>query len=170
MGAMRREANPVTGKWFGRRALKTGAGLAMVIMVSTGVLAAPAMAAAGRTGNSAPTAGTQASSAPAHGVPLGAQYPRISPFTAQFFTFIPDNVIAYECLNNYDFNFVYRPITGFRNECNERVWLHQVQNWRTNRGAWTYCVSPYQYLPAGQLPAKYQNPLNIYISSNANPC
>lgn len=128
---------------FGRRTLVLGASLAIMMLTSS----AAAMAATGRAESTA------------------------APDTAQFITYVPDNVISYGCESNSQYNYPIKPITGYTNECNERVWFHQYQwNGSGYPPGWTYCASPGRYVPAGQLPAQYRNPGNIQISTNSSPC
>ena len=53
-----------------------------------------------------------------------------------------------------------------QNGCFMRVWLHEYADW--SAGGWSYCISPQAYDTA--VPAAYQHPLNIYVSSNPDAC
>ena len=57
------------------------------------------------------------------------------------------------------------------NKCGDRVWLHQYAYPKDAKSGWAYCISPG---PAGaavqRVPANYQHPLNIQVSSNPNKC
>jgi hypothetical protein len=160
----------VTSTRFGRGALILGVGLAMLLTSSTA-----AMAAAGRTESPAAprntAASTRSGAARAALARPDAIQQNASPRTPLFITYVPENTIGYECEYLVNINYPYIPITGYNNECNTRVWLHQDLYNGSNWGSgWTYCISPGEVLERGKLQAKYQNPLNIYISSNTSPC
>ena len=149
-----------------------GVSLAMLLTSS-----AAAMAATGRTESPAAPRNTAASIQPGPALAavarLDAIHRDVSRRTALFNTYVPENVIGYECDYGPNWNapVIQVPITGFANECNYRVWLHQDpwngKNWGSG---WTYCTSPGQYMPVNTLPAQYRYPKNIYVSTNPNHC
>jgi hypothetical protein len=135
-----------------------------------------AMAAAGRTESPAAprntAASTRSGAARAALARPDAIQQNASPRTPLFITYIAaENTVGYECDYIVNVNNPYIPIAGFVNECNYRVWLHEDEwngsNWGTG---WTYCISPGELVERGDLQAKYQNPKNIYISTNPDPC
>jgi hypothetical protein len=129
--------------WFRRRTLVLGASLAIMVLASSPA----AMATTART-----------------------ESPAV-PDTAQFITYIPDNVIAYACTIGLQSNYPLTPVLGYNNECNERVWFHQYQyNGSGYPPGWTLCISPSTYVPSGDLEAQFQNPGNIMVSGNTSPC
>lgn len=163
----------MTSTRFGRRVLTLGVGLAILLTSS-----AAAMAATGGTESAAAARNTAAStqSGPARAALArvdAIHKARVSPDTALFNTYVPENVIGYECDYGPNWNApsVQTPITGFANECNYRVWLHQdAWNGKNWGSGWTYCTSPGQYMPVNTLPTQYRYPRNIYVSTNPNPC
>lgn len=78
------------------------------------------------------------------------------------------DVNAYAC-GSGDRNYGYPigPVVHAYNGCGVRVWIHQYVNWQIE-GGWALCANP--YWPTFNLPAGYQYPQNIYISTNANLC
>jgi hypothetical protein len=164
----------VIRKLFRRRTLILSAIPFAALVASVTAASVPAMATVGRPA----TSGVHGAAGSVHAVvarAAGARVevirPGVSPDTALFITYLPEgNQIGYGCDSTYNYNFPYVPITGFTNECEERVWLHEVATWPSDPSAWTYCISPGQHLAAGSLQSKYQYPQNIYISDNPNPC
>jgi hypothetical protein len=54
------------------------------------------------------------------------------------------------------------------NDCIYRVWLHQYTYPKYESSGWTACIAPGAYYNV--IPAQYQHPENIQISSNETFC
>lgn len=68
---------------------------------------------------------------------------------------------------NYNIAPLSGPLGAFaaQNGCIFRLWLHQYNNWQ-NHG-WSYCINPNS---SANIPARYSNPQNAYLSSNTARC
>lgn len=59
------------------------------------------------------------------------------------------------------------PISYVYNACSTRVWFHQSYNSPGHWSGWSYCISPYT---GSNVPTKYQETADAYVSSNTAGC
>lgn len=85
--------------------------------------------------------------------------------THVFYTELGDgNVDTYPCMpTNYSYSYPSTPIAIGGSDCGVRVRLYEYINQR----GWNVCFSPYQ---TKSVPAKYQDPNEIYIGTSTAAC
>jgi hypothetical protein len=67
---------------------------------------------------------------------------------------------------NYNAGTEYNVYIAF-NTCDTRVWLHQYPYPEDENSGWTFCAT---IGVSDQVPAEYQHPKNIFVSSNYSQC
>ncbi len=111
-----------------------------------------------------------ASSAPKSAAPTSSICNDIVVFGNEFQRCTGTQWVPQNCNRNSNSNGTNGPynVIAAANGCNVRVWLHQDAWNGSNWGnGWSFCVAPF----AGEfVPAQFQHPLNIFVSSNTAAC
>lgn len=129
------------------------------------IVAVAAMTLFGVAGMASATTAAPATDSPCFDTPLSVN--QVSQFDRCINNNPNGNWAGLDCIENVNVyangNSPFNVYSAYNN-CPFRVWLHQYKN----GGGWTFCISP--DTQRWSIGAPYQNPLNIYLSSNSAKC